>query len=78
MTFEPALTTAETFFASYRRAFERRDIAAIEEHFGDGVHIATLACEDQRWRIIALAHDEIAQVRRSRGRDQETVDRGSS
>lgn len=148
----PALTTVKAFFTSYRNAFERRDIAAIEEHFGDAVHVAsdtgsgvhvryvsraewrgvieqlvsqyraldvaiadirslevtpisdrlaqahvswalssrsgsilyefaaayTLACEDQRCRIVALAHDEIAQARRARRRDQETVDHGST
>ena len=152
MASEPALTTAGAFFASYRNAFERRDIAAIEDHFGDGVHVAsdtgsgvhvqytsraqwrgvieqlvaqyqaldvataemrslqvtllsdrllqarvswalsnargsliyefatvyTLACEGQRCRIIALAHDEIAQARRARRQGQETVDRRSS
>lgn len=152
MTPELALTTVEAFFASYRNAFARRDVAAIEEHFGDGVHVAsdtgsgvhvqyvsradwrgvieqlvsqyraldvaiaemgsldvtpvadrlvlarvswalssrsgsllyefaaayTLACEDQSCRIVALAHDEIAQARRARRRDQETVEPGSS
>lgn len=151
VTSEAVQTTVESFFASYRSAFERRDIAAIEEHFGDAVHVAsdtgsgvhaqyvsradwrrvieqlvsqyqaldvaaaetrslqvtsisdrlvqahvswalssrsgsllyefaaayTLACEGQRCRIVALAHDEIAQARRARRQGQETVDRGS-
>ena len=149
---EQSLTMVESFFTSYRSAFERRDIAAIEEHFGDAVHVAsdtgsgvhvqyvsrgdwrrvieqlvsqyqaldvataemrslqvmsisgrlvpahvswalfsargsllyefaaayTLACEGQRCRIVAVAHDEIAQARRVPRRDQETADRGRS
>jgi len=149
---EAALTTVESFFTSYRSAFERGDIAAIEEHFADGVHVAsdtgsgvhvqfvpradwrrvigqlvsqyqaldvataemrslqvtsvsdrlvqahvswalssrrgsliyefaaayTLACEGQRCRIVAVAHDEIAQARRAPRRDQETADRERS
>lgn len=29
------------FLASYRTAFERRDVAAIAAHFGDAVHVAS-------------------------------------
>ena len=31
----------EPFFASYREAFERGDAAAIAEHFGESVHVAS-------------------------------------
>jgi hypothetical protein len=137
---EELLTTVDAFLASYRRAFEQRDVAAIAVLFGDPVHVAsdtgsgvhlqcvasvewrgileqlvaqyraldvgradvrartvaavsgrliqarvdwalfspaghalyefaalyTLTCEDRRCRIVAIAHDEVAQSRRSR------------
>lgn len=34
-------TTVEAFFSSYRRAFEQGDVAALVEHFGESVHVAS-------------------------------------
>ncbi|HEX6053423.1 MAG TPA: hypothetical protein VFZ21_29345 [Gemmatimonadaceae bacterium] len=41
MASDELLASLDSFFASYRSAFERRDAAAIAEHFGRTVHVAT-------------------------------------
>lgn len=41
MASESYLTAVTAFLASYRDAFERRDVEAIGKHFGDTVHVAS-------------------------------------
>jgi len=36
-----AALAIELFFASYREAFERADVAAVAAHFGESVHVAS-------------------------------------
>jgi ketosteroid isomerase-like protein len=35
------VSAVESFFTSYREAFERADAAAVAEHFGESVHVAS-------------------------------------
>lgn len=70
MTAEALKATVEAFFASYRSAFEQGDVAALVEHFGEVVHVASdtgrgvhVACfAGPQWR--GVLEQLVAQYRR--------------
>lgn len=41
MTHRQIVSEVESFFTSYREAFERSDAAAVAGHFGESVHVAS-------------------------------------